>query len=175
VWRAIAVLAAAALLLEPNLVAVKRETARPHDPAVDTSQSMNRSSVPARVGAAAGRRLREIGVADPAATTRLDLVKALLAARNGELVDKLAARNRPQLYGFTAASSSCRCCRHRCGSICTSWQPTAATQPRWLPARGARQEPQCRGRRLVILSDGRRNAGRRRRDRGAPSTSARCR
>jgi len=102
--------------------------------------------------------------ADPAATTRLDLVKALLAARNGELVDKLAARNRPQLYGFTAGIEQLPLLPHRCGSICTSWQPTAATPTSVAPCARRSTRAAMRGRAVVILSrrpPQRRPAGRR--------------
>lgn len=101
--RALAVLAAIALLLEPNLVTVKRETRPGHTILlVDTSQSMTHLDAWRREAVqplAAG--WRELGIADPAAVTRLDLVKALLSHEDGELVQKLAARNQVQLYAFS--------------------------------------------------------------------------
>ncbi|HEX5054621.1 MAG TPA: vWA domain-containing protein [Planctomycetota bacterium] len=103
--RSSAVLAAIALLLEPNLVTVKRETRPGHTILlVDTSQSMThtdawrRDSVQAQAGG-----WRAFGIGDPAAVTRLDLVKALLAHGEGELVRKLAAKNQVQLYGFSGS------------------------------------------------------------------------
>jgi hypothetical protein len=103
--RALAVLAVIALLLEPNLVSVVRETRPGHTILlVDTSQSMThhdawrRDSVQTQ---ATG--WREIGVDDPAAATRLDLVRALLQHGDGEVVRKLAAKNRVQLYGFAGS------------------------------------------------------------------------
>src|SRR5688572_26747662 len=103
--RALAVLAAIALLLEPNLVTVKRQTRPGHTILlVDTSQSMThqdawrRDAVQAQAGG-----WRALGVSDPAAVPRLELVKALLAHRDGELVQKLAAKNQVQLYGFAGS------------------------------------------------------------------------
>ncbi|MEO6595812.1 MAG: hypothetical protein ABIP94_13760, partial [Planctomycetota bacterium] len=103
--RTLAVLAAIALLLEPNLVTVKRETRPGHAILlVDTSQSMahldawRRESVQ---GQASG--WRALGVSDPASVTRLDLVKALLSHGDGELVRKLAQKNQVQLYSFAGS------------------------------------------------------------------------
>ena len=105
VLRSLAVLAAIALLLEPNIVTVKRETRPGHTILlVDTSQSMThqdawrRESVQAM---AAG--WRGVGVTEPAAVQRLDLARALLAQGDGELVRKLAAKNEVQLYGFAGS------------------------------------------------------------------------
>ncbi|MBM4062873.1 MAG: VWA domain-containing protein, partial [Planctomycetes bacterium] len=100
--RALAVLAALALLLEPNLVTVKRQT-RPGQTIllVDGSQSMTQIDAWRREAVlpiAAG--WREVGAADPSQTTRIDLVKALLAHGDGALVQKLAAKNQAQLYAF---------------------------------------------------------------------------
>ena len=103
--RAIAVLAVVALLLEPNLVAVKRETRPGHTILlVDTSQSMTHIDAWRRdqvQRAASG--WRELGIDEPNAVTRLDLVKALLAKDDQALVQKLAAKNRVQLYGFAGS------------------------------------------------------------------------
>ena len=103
--RALAVLAAVALLLEPNLVAVERQTRPGHTILMlDTSQSMTQVDSFRRAEVqplAAG--WREVGVADPGSKSRLDLAKALLAHRDGELVAKLAAKNSAQLYGFSGS------------------------------------------------------------------------
>ena len=105
VLRAIAVIAAIALLLEPNIVTVKRETRPGHTILlIDTSQSMTHRDAWRREsvqGEAAG--WRAIGVADPAAVTRFDLVRTLLAHGDGELVKKLAQKNEVQLYGFSGS------------------------------------------------------------------------
>ena len=103
--RAIAVLAVIALLLEPNLVTVKREVRPGHTILlVDTSQSMTHVDAWRRDEVQAGAAAwRSLGVADPAAATRLELVKALLGSGDGELVKKLAAKNHVQLYGFAGS------------------------------------------------------------------------
>jgi len=100
--RALAVLAVITLLLEPNLVTVKRETRPGHTLLlVDTSQSMTHVDAWRREEVqAAAVGWKEIGATDPAVETRLDLVKALLAHDKQSLVQKLAAKNRVQLYGF---------------------------------------------------------------------------
>lgn len=103
--RSLAVLAAIALLLEPNIVAIKRETRPGHTLLlVDTSQSMTHRDAWRRDSVQAlASGWRAIGVADPAAVTRLDLAKALLANGDGEVVRKLAAKNDVQLYGFAGS------------------------------------------------------------------------
>lgn len=102
--RCLALLAAAMLLLEPNLVAVKRETRPGHTILLlDVSQSMNHLDAFRREAVQPlAQGWRDIGVADPAAVPRFDLAKALLALRDGELVRKLAAKNQVQLYGFAS-------------------------------------------------------------------------
>ncbi|MEI6129972.1 MAG: hypothetical protein WCR59_07900, partial [Planctomycetota bacterium] len=79
--RALALLAAAALLLEPNLVAVKHETRPGHTILLlDSSQSMNQFDSFRRESVQAiGESWRSLGVVDPAAVTRFALAKALLA------------------------------------------------------------------------------------------------
>ncbi|MGB3967518.1 MAG: vWA domain-containing protein, partial [Planctomycetota bacterium] len=103
--RALAVLAVVLLLLEPNLVTVKRETRPGHTILlVDTSQSMTHLDAwrrPEVQPAADG--WRALGVSDLATATRLQLVKALLAHGDGELVKKLAAKNQVQLYSFAGS------------------------------------------------------------------------
>jgi hypothetical protein len=100
--RCLALLAAATLLLEPNLVAVKRETRPGHTILLlDVSQSMNHLDAFRREAVQPlAQGWRDIGVPDPAAVSRFELAKALLAVRDGELVRKLAAKNQVQLYGF---------------------------------------------------------------------------
>ncbi len=100
--RAIALLAAVLLLLEPNLVAVKKETRPGHTILlVDVSQSMNHVDAFRREGVQAlAQGWRDAGVGDPATARRIDLARAALALRDGELVQKLGARNQVQVYGF---------------------------------------------------------------------------
>ncbi|MBL9079266.1 MAG: VWA domain-containing protein [Planctomycetes bacterium] len=103
--RALAVLAVIALLLEPNLVTVRRETRPGHTILlVDTSQSMTHQDAWRRAevqALAAG--WRELGLADLPARTRFELLRTLLAHGDGELVRKLGARNQVQLYGFAGS------------------------------------------------------------------------
>jgi hypothetical protein len=102
VLRALAILIAILLLLEPSLVAVKRETRPGHTILLlDVSQSMSHLDAFRREAVqtqAAG--WREIGVADPAAVPRIELAKALLRHRDGELVKKLGSRNEVQVFSF---------------------------------------------------------------------------
>jgi hypothetical protein len=100
--RALAVLAVVALLLEPNLVTVKREVRPGHTILlVDNSQSMTHLDAWRRENVQAmATGWKQLGVADPASAPRLELVKALLAHGDGELVRRLAAKNEVQLYSF---------------------------------------------------------------------------
>jgi hypothetical protein len=102
VLRGLAVLAAAVLLLEPNLVAIKRETRPGHTILLlDKSQSMSHLDAFRREESQPlAQGWREVGVANPAGATRMELVKALLSHKDGELVKKLAAKNQLLLYGF---------------------------------------------------------------------------
>jgi hypothetical protein len=103
--RGLAILAAIALLLEPNLITVKRETRPGHTILlVDTSQSMTHLDAWRREQVqplATG--WREMGVVDLAATSRIDLVRALLGHQDQALVQRLAARNQVQLYAFAGS------------------------------------------------------------------------
>jgi hypothetical protein len=100
--RLLAVLTVIALLLEPNLVTVKREVRPGHTILlVDTSQSMTHLDAFRRESVAPlAAGWRTLGVPEPSTVSRLELVKALLSHQDGELVRKLAARNQVQLYGF---------------------------------------------------------------------------
>jgi hypothetical protein len=103
--RALALLAAIALLLEPNLVAVEHQSRPGHTLLLlDTSQSMTHVDAFRREEVqplAAG--WRALGIDDASQHSRIDLAKALLAHRDGELVKKLAAKNHAQLYGFSSS------------------------------------------------------------------------
>ncbi len=103
--RALAVLAVILLLLEPNVVTVKREVREGHTILlVDTSQSMTHIDAWRRDEVQRQKAgWVEVGVDDPATATRLDLVKALLAVGDQEVVRKLAANNRVKLYAFDGA------------------------------------------------------------------------
>ncbi|GAB4138440.1 MAG: hypothetical protein Fur0037_04150 [Planctomycetota bacterium] len=106
--RMIAVLAAVLLLLEPDLVAVKRETRPGHAILLlDQSQSMARLDPWRKEDVQSlAEAWREIGVDDPSATSRIDLAKALLRWGDGQLVSRLGARNKVQLYGFAGGLSA---------------------------------------------------------------------
>ncbi len=176
--RALALLAAAALLLEPNLVAIKHQT-RPGTTIllVDTSQSMQQVDAFRRDAAQAlAEGWRRLGVADPAATSRLELVRAMLAHDHGELVTRLAAKNEAQLYGYSAGLEQLPLL-----SAATSSPPTPArgdgvgpaprldldhlvADGRYSNLGGALRSACDRSRNseiaaVVILGDGRRNAG----------------
>jgi hypothetical protein len=100
--RSLAVLAVIALLLEPNLVTVKRQTRPGHTILlVDTSQSMTHVDAWRREAVQpVAEAWRALGVKDPAAAPRLELLKALLAHEDSALVQQLAAKNQVQLYTF---------------------------------------------------------------------------
>ncbi|MFK7739429.1 MAG: hypothetical protein AB8H80_03830 [Planctomycetota bacterium] len=103
--RALAVLLIIALLLDPNLVTVNRETREGHTLLlVDTSQSMTHRDAWRRDEVQrTATEWRKLGVEDPADATRLDLVRALLAKDDQALVRKLCAKNNLQLYGFAGS------------------------------------------------------------------------
>ncbi len=100
--RALAVLAVVLLLLEPNLVTVKRETRPGHTLLlVDNSQSMTHLDAWRREDVQPiADGWKALGIAEPSAAPRLELVKKLLEHGDGELVRKLAAKNNVQLYSF---------------------------------------------------------------------------
>lgn len=100
--RGLAVLTAILVLLEPNLVTVKRETRPGHTILlVDSSQSMTHVDAWRRDEVQVGAQAwRDLGVQGPAGKPRLDLLRALLAHDNGALVSKLGSKNVPQLYSF---------------------------------------------------------------------------
>src|SRR5262245_19220234 len=86
--RVIAVLSALLLVLEPSLVAVKREVRPGHSILLlDLSQSMHHKDAFRRPEVAdRADAWRALGVADPASTARLDLAKALLAKGDQQLI-----------------------------------------------------------------------------------------
>jgi hypothetical protein len=108
--RALALLCAALLLLEPSLVSVQRDT-RPGATIllVDTSQSMQQVD-PFRRDAVqptadAWRKLGDGNQVAPGSMSRLDLLKALLREGDGALAKKLALRNEARIYGFSSGLS----------------------------------------------------------------------
>ena len=101
--RAFAALAAALLLLEPSLVAVKRDT-RPGSTIllVDTSQSMQQIDPFRRDDVQPLANGWRAIAAQPGAAKRIDLLKALLAHDDGALAKKLAQKNDAKLYGYAS-------------------------------------------------------------------------
>src|SRR5262245_35099683 len=104
--RVIAVLSALLLVLEPSLVAVKREVRPGHTILLlDVSQSMNHKDAFRRQEVQdRAQGWRSLGLNDPGNTSRLDLAKSLLAKGDQELLTELAKKNKVFVYGF---SSSC--------------------------------------------------------------------
>lgn len=103
--RVVAVGATILLLLEPNLVAVRRETRPGHAILlVDQSQSMTHRDAWRREGVqSVAQAWRDLGIADLQSATRLDLTRALLGARDGELARVLGTANQLQALGFAGA------------------------------------------------------------------------
>ena len=174
--RVLAVLAAIALLLEPNLVSVKREVRPGHVILlVDGSQSMTHYDAWRRDTVAADADgWRRLGVADPAAVPRFDLVKALLAHGDGEVVRKLAAKNQAQLYEFASGLEPLPVIAPpppKAGEAPPAQEPAPRVDVAALQADGrstnlggALRTALDRSRNaeiaaVVLLSDGRRNAG----------------
>ncbi len=102
--RSLAVLAAALLLLEPDLVAVKKEERPGHAILLlDASQSMSQKDAFRRDAVADLREAwRRLGVQEPAAATRFELAVALLTAQDHAVVRELARRNKLHAYSFAA-------------------------------------------------------------------------
>ena len=104
--RTIAVLSALLLVLEPNIVAVKKEV-RPGNTIllIDVSQSMNHKDAFRRPEVQdRAQAWRALGISDPINATRLDLAKALLSKGDQELVEELGKKNKVLVYGIAAAS-----------------------------------------------------------------------
>lgn len=161
--RCLALVLVGVVLLEPSLVAVKRE----HRPGevillLDTSQSMQR-----RDGFTSGdvAALRDAWLAlgvDPAATDRIGLAKALLQHDGGRLVRVLAERNRVSAYAFAADAEAL--------FTATAGEPLAADLS-GVAADGKSTDigaamrttlekvRDARVAAVVVLSDGRRNTG----------------
>ncbi len=102
--RLLAVLLACTLLLDPQVIAVRREAHPGHTLLlVDRSQSMGGTDSfadPAIAGLADD--WRAAGVAHPEQTRRIDLARELLESDHGALLDALRARNDVLVYGFAA-------------------------------------------------------------------------
>lgn len=172
--RTLAVLAAFMLLLEPNLVAVKRDVrAGATVVLVDVSQSMAQKDPYRRVPDLAAA-WRKAGVGDPEGTERINLVKHLLSDEDHALLRELAKHNDVHVYGFHAGLDPVTSLEY-VGSTGAAPNPDApvATGPdtSTLAATGRfsnlgfavrsalerHRDASLAG--LVLLSDGRRNLG----------------
>jgi hypothetical protein len=103
--RGAAVALAILVLLDPQLVAVRRDS-QPGQTLVliDTSQSMAQVDGYRDEGTAAdlGAAWRSLGGVDPAASTRLDLARALLENDGHRALRALRTKNRVQVFGFSS-------------------------------------------------------------------------
>lgn len=102
--RALAVAIAILLLLDPQIVAVRRDV-QPGQTLVlvDTSQSMAQVDAFREPGVQQlAAAWREIGVADPSAVSRLDLARALLEHDDQRILARLREDNRVLVYGFSS-------------------------------------------------------------------------
>ena len=102
--RCLALIAALLIVLEPNLVAVKKEERPGHTILLlDVSQSMGHRDAFRRDTVATRREgWRAVGVEDPAAVSRLELAKAALAAQDQRLMTMLSVRNKVLAYAFSS-------------------------------------------------------------------------
>lgn len=102
VLRCTAILIILVVVLEPNLVAVKKEERPGHSILlVDVSQSMTQIDAFRRPGVQPlAEAWRELGVDDPAARSRMELAVALLGHHDQQLLATLAERNDVQVYGI---------------------------------------------------------------------------
>ncbi|MBK8980536.1 MAG: hypothetical protein IPM29_31930 [Planctomycetes bacterium] len=175
--RGVAVLLAVLLLLDPRIVAVRREVQPGHTLLlIDVSQSMGHTDGferPEVAGLAAS--WREVGVAQPGETPRIELVRKLLERDDGALLARLRERNKVLVYGIGATAEPI-------GVLDRIATPTASADPDSPPgaatfdpgelradgawsnlggglreALGRSGNAQIAG--VVLLSDGRRNLG----------------
>jgi len=100
--RGLAVLLALVVVLEPNLVAVKKDRREGHTIILlDLSQSMGHRDAfrhPDVQGLAAS--WQKVGVDSAAGARRIDLARALLSHEDYQLIKKLNEKNKVLLYGF---------------------------------------------------------------------------
>ncbi len=179
-FRILAVVVAILVLLEPNLVTVKRETRPGHTILlVDSSQSMTQVDAFRRAEVQElSNGWRQIGVDDPVGQRRIDLVKALLGHEDGAVVEKLGRKNVPQLYSFAGALENLPLLPPPPNPLDENGQPIVPDEPpaprldlsklaadgRFSNLGGSLRTALDRSRSseiaaVVIVSDGRRNAG----------------
>ncbi|MHC5062628.1 MAG: hypothetical protein ACYTG5_01480 [Planctomycetota bacterium] len=102
--RGLAVLAAFLLLLEPNLITIKREVRPGHTLIlIDQSQSMgHRDSFRQPEVEDIAKAWRELQDGEPSEVRRIDLARSVLAEDDQALLTELAKNNRVLVYGFGA-------------------------------------------------------------------------
>ncbi len=100
--RALAILVACLVLLEPNLVTVKRDIRAGHTLVlVDTSQSMGHMDTYLHPEVASlSSAWREFASGDLAQTPRIELTKKFLAKNDYEILTELSKHNKVLVYGF---------------------------------------------------------------------------
>ncbi len=102
VMRGLAVVLALLVVLEPNLVAVKKDRREGHTIILlDLSQSMGHRDAfrhPDVQNLAAS--WQKLGVESAVGARRIDLARALLAHEDFQLIKKLSEKNKVMLYGF---------------------------------------------------------------------------
>ncbi len=158
--RGAALLLALLVVLEPNIVAVKREERPGHVILLlDRSQSMaqrdafRRAEVQPLVDG-----WRAAGIADPRAATRFELARAALSADDGAVLRVLAERNRLQAYGFDAGLEPLD--GDALASSLAALRPDGRATDLGAAVRAALErsrDASVAG--LVVLTDGRRNRG----------------
>jgi len=164
--RTLAVLLAFLVLFEPNLVSVKRDVRPGHVLLlIDASQSMSHVDAYRREEVQAlARAWQSLGVADPAAATRIELAKAVLAHDGDALLRQLASKNRLHAYTFAAgleviplrAASTEAAALPDLGQVAAEGRhsnPGLAVRAALERSRDASVAA------VVLLSDGRRNLG----------------
>lgn len=100
--RALAVLFACALLLEPNLIAIRRDSQPGHTIVLlDRSQSMgHRDAYRAPETTALAAAWRSLGANDLAGTPRIELAKRLFSGERAGLWREIARHNKTLVYAF---------------------------------------------------------------------------
>ena len=102
--RAAAILVALVVVLEPNLVTVKKDVRDGHSIILlDLSQSMgHRDAFRREEVQSLVRSWGDLGQRDLPTKSRMDLAKSLLSNEEFQLIEKLSEKNKVLLYGFAA-------------------------------------------------------------------------
>ena len=163
--RSVAIVAALLVLLEPNLVVVRKEERPGHSILLlDVSQSMEQRDVYRREGVQDLREAWQAYGVQPEGQSRFELQKALLGAGDHQLVAALARNNEVKAYAFdfgidavpAASSGAPPAPRLDTGSLAASGRHTnlgGAVRQALEKSREAYVAS------VVLLTDGRRNLG----------------